>query len=406
LDDPDIAEQFERHLNSPKLTWVLGAGVSFNANIPLMYPLTEQVLKRVKEDVFLKDEVALHVIDFVVNDTEDDSHIEDHLTYLGDYISLAERSQKKRAIIGDKEVPREKLVEVHNALLELIADIVRWGYKPAKTDDEQNIVEPEVSGSKDEPIVDVGYHRKFIRAVFGKSRAGIEYLRQPVEFFTTNYDTLLEDALALERIPYRDGFTGGGIGFWSTDAYAPRDGTRAIVTKLHGSIDWYRDGTMPSPMLRVRPTDSYPRRNGGAVMIYPQATKYLNTQRDPFAELFQRFRNRLAVKQDHVLVICGYSFGDEHINAEIENAMAAPDSQLTIVALANEVDSNLPLVLKHWTTKFSWRNRVFVASQNGLYQGDSGPHFTGKHPSDWWTFSGATKLFETGLPSDIQKAIE
>lgn len=39
-DDIDVAEQFEKHLNSPKQTWLLGAGVSFLANIPLMHPLT------------------------------------------------------------------------------------------------------------------------------------------------------------------------------------------------------------------------------------------------------------------------------------------------------------------------------------------------------------------------------
>ena len=57
-------------------------------------------------------------------------------------------------------------------------------------------------------------------------------------------------------------------------------------------------------------------------MIYPQAIKYIHAQSDPFAELFQRFRHRLGSGTDQVLLICGYSFGDEHINSEIEEALS------------------------------------------------------------------------------------
>lgn len=45
MQDADISEQFEKHLNSPKQTWLLGAGVSYPANIPLMYPLTDRVME-------------------------------------------------------------------------------------------------------------------------------------------------------------------------------------------------------------------------------------------------------------------------------------------------------------------------------------------------------------------------
>ncbi len=63
------------------------------------------------------------------------------------------------------------------------------------------------------------------------------------------------------------------------------------------------------------------------LLIYPQATKYIETQKDPFATLFQQFRNELQISTNNTLLICGYSFGDEHINAEIEFALTSPNNQ-------------------------------------------------------------------------------
>jgi SIR2-like domain len=398
--DTDIAEQFERHLNSPKQTWLLGAGVSFPANIPLMFSLTDIVLKTVREQNFVDDDEANHVLEFITNDCGGKSHIEHHLTHLGDLISIAERSHTNGVDIGAKRIAKEKLVDIHRCLIEKIADTVRWGFRPARLDPAQE----EQFGQAGASVVDISGHRKFVEAVFGPNRAGLDFVRSPVEFFTTNYDTLIEDSLALSGIEFQDGFIGGGVGFWSITNYQPLTATRAIVSKLHGSIDWYRPNSGGSMLLRVRNGDTYPDK-GGAVMIYPQATKYLNTQRDPFAEIFQRFRARILQGSDHVLLICGYSFGDEHINAEIEIAMSSRNNQLTIVAFVDEPNDDLPPTIKSWLAG-RWGQQLFVASPKGLYQGNSGPVFTlPNEKRDWWTFAGVSNLLSTGLPKDIQEAM-
>lgn len=64
--DVDVAEQFEKHLNSPRQTWLLGAGVSYPANIPLMYPLTDRVMDIARNEIFPGDSDAIRVLDFVV----------------------------------------------------------------------------------------------------------------------------------------------------------------------------------------------------------------------------------------------------------------------------------------------------------------------------------------------------
>ncbi len=402
--DADIAEQFERHLNSPKQTWLLGAGVSYPANIPLMYPLTDRVMELARNDLFAGDADAIRILDFVVGDCAETSHIEHHLTHLGDLISIAERSRTGGINIAGEQVSKAKLEEVHQGLIEKIASTVRWGYRAAQKNDEGEIIVEAQVGSPNGSIIDISGHQKFVEAVFGSSRAGLDFVRTPVEFFTTNYDTLLEDALALAGIEFQDGFVGGGVAFWNARNYERQTGERAVISKLHGSIDWFRLSSGATNLLRVRHGDTYPGQ-GGSVMIYPQATKYLNTQRDPFAQIFQRFRQRLSQGSDHVLLVCGYSFGDEHINAEIDIAMSSSGNQLTLIAFNDEPNNELPATLREWQSK-PWGQRIFVASPKGIYQGEIGPTFgidEGKR--DWWTFDGVATLLASGLPKDIQEAM-
>ena len=400
-DAVDIAEQFEKHIGSPKQTWLLGAGVSFASNIPLMNALTNRVLAAAKSDKLQDTEIGQKIVDFVTNDIPESSNIEEFLTHLGDLISIAERSRTGSVNLNGESVERDKLVFVHRVLLELIANTVRWGYREAVLDSEGNCISSELVGTKGQSIVTITEHLEFVKAIFGSVRAGLEIVRAPVEFFTTNYDTLLEDALALNRIKYVDGFSGGGVGYWTSANYERTASARGIVTKLHGSIDWQREGDDETHLFRIRDGDTYPS-DGGVVMIYPQATKYLNAQRDPFAELFQRFRQRLENSVDQVLMVCGYSFGDEHINAEIEMALRAPGSQLTIIAFADEPRGTMPTVLQAWRNNEEWGSQVFVAGSQGLYQGGAGPFFPdadGKR--DWWTFAGVTRLLSQGLPDDV-----
>ncbi len=396
--EADIAEQFEKILNSPKQTWLLSAGVSCISNVPLMIPLTKRVFHILESETYKTDSDTKSIFKSIKEEIAEDAHIEIFLTHLADLISLSERSRNTKITYGGVEFSKSKLVEIHLSILRAISDVIRWGYSPESGD------KPEEVGTPEKPIVSVDAHKKFVKAIFGIGRAGLEKYRGAVEFFTTNYDTLLEDALSLNQVPYTDGFCGGAVGFWDEKTFRDHQNIKAVVTKLHGSSDWYRPSVSPSPLLRVRYNDIYPD-SGGEVMIYPQATKYMNAQIDPFAFLFQHFRKTLSVTSDHVLLICGYSFGDEHINADIDIAMSNPNSQLAIVAFANEVDGKLPKTLEEWRTR-SWKDRVYIASQKGLYNGSDGPFFKAENDRDWWTFDGVANLFSTGMPNDIKDIIE
>ena len=169
---------------------------------------------------------------------------------------------------------------LHQRVLTWIAETIRWGYKPKKDDET-----PEEVGTHENQIIVINDHSEFVYALFNRSQAGVAERRRAVRLFTTNYDTLLEDALALGGFSYWDGFSGGAVAYRSHrygDA-EPNLGDRAYVIKLHGSIDWHLgEGDR---VWRVRDGDLYPNKIS-RVLIYPQSTKYLETQRDPFAAQF------------------------------------------------------------------------------------------------------------------------
>ena len=382
-DSNDLLEQLDSHLSSPSQSWLFGAGISRNANVPLMSELTVRVRA--------KAEGSPHkvVLDTLFNDLPDGSHIEHFLSHLSDYATLAERAKADEITVGNAKIKASALPVAHKEVVKWIAETVRWGYRAADAG------EPEVIGSFNGPIVTIDGHKAFVQALFKTAQAGLHDRRGPIRLFSINYDTLLEDALALNAVPCWDGFSGGAVAFrnYHFGEEPPAAGYRAHVIKLHGSIDWYLgdDGKV----WRVRDGDAYPAKTG-RVLIYPQATKYVGTQRDPFATQFDLFRRTLSTQADNVLAVCGYSFGDDHINQEIESAMIAPNNRTTMLVFYSE-GAGWPECLSRWRAS-PWGKRLYIATQKGIYVGTEGP----SHPPadgkahDWWTFAGVTKLLNDG----------
>jgi len=386
----DALNQLDNLLAASNQSWLFGAGISLDAGIPLMWPLTERVFSRAKDEGPQNDILVLNQVKSLLSD---DSHIEHILSQLGDYRAIADRSKDKTVAFSDVTLSIEELDQLHQRVLTWIAETIRWGYKPAQSDDA-----PEEVGTLENRIVTVDHHAEFVSSLFNRSQAGVEERRRAVRLFTINYDTLIEDALALGGFSYWDGFSGGAVAFrnhrYGDDE--PISKERAHVIKLHGSIDWHlgEDGLV----WRVRDGDLYPKK-ASRVLIYPQSTKYLATQRDPFAAQFDLFRRTLGAREENVLATCGYSFGDEHINQEIELSLERPENKTTIIAFAK----NLNPTLEEWR-KGPWGKRVYVLTEDGLYVGENGPYAPPNPPEkhDWWTFSGATRILNSGAEASTQ----
>lgn len=142
----------------------------------------------------------------------------------------------------------------------------------------------------------------------------------PIEIFTPNYDLLMEQALESRKIPYFDGFIGSKQAFFDLTSMEndslPSQWGR--LWKVHGSVNWWRtpvlggkDDQQAYEVVR-RETHS----EGDRQMIYPSHLKYDQSRRMPYLAMLDRFRNFLARGQA-VLVTCGYSFADQHLNEVI-----------------------------------------------------------------------------------------
>lgn len=382
----DSLKQIDELLAANNQSWIFGAGISLNAGIPLMGPLTDRVFALAEAEGKADDKT---VLEFIKDELPDEIHIEHILSHLGDYRAIAERSEKNQASFGEVTLDLPALDELHQRILSWIATTIRWGYMPSGEG------YPEKIGRPDTPIVTVDDHKAFVTALFNRSQAGIADRHSAVRLFTTNYDTLIEDALALEGLSYWDGFSGGAVAFRS-HRYGdeePKLGLRAHVVKLHGSIDWHLGDD--DYVWRVRDGDSYPNRTA-RVLIYPQSTKYLATQRDPFAAQFDLLRRSLSSREENVLATCGYSFGDEHINQEIELSLQRPENKTTLLAFSPQ--SNY--ILDRWRNS-PWGRRVYVITQDGLFIGPNGPEAP-PAPGEkhyWWTFNGVTEILNNGAES-------
>jgi len=130
----------------------------------------------------------------------------------------------------------------------------------------------------------------------------------PVQIFTTNYDLLIEQALERARVPYFDGFVGSRNPFFDHQAIEDdRLPARwARLWKLHGSINW----TIDSSSNAVRTVDP---NSSEHPLIHPSHLKYTDTRRMPYLAMIDRMRAFLH-QPSAVLVVCGYSFNDAHLN--------------------------------------------------------------------------------------------
>ena len=374
--------------------WLLGAGASLEANLPLVSGLTQRVRTVLADQPFEQDahtnSTIGNLFDGLRADIGAGATIEDILDHLADHLSIARRSADQSVLVkmatpnGAEQmerIPFPELQSVHQSILQTIRDTLRWGYVHSENPEDCR------EGTPENPILQIQHHLSFIDVLFDVLRAGRELRTRPIEFFTTNYDTLIEDALALRSISYTDGFSGGAVAHWKPSMLAGSNAEvqaiRAKVTKIHGSIDWTRLG---DNVIRRRISDSYPEGETD-LLIYPQALKYELTKREPFDTLFGQFRNSLHRQSPQVLFSCGYGFGDEHVNQEILLALNETDSQLTLVIFSKKRDGTAA----EWQRK-EFGERIYMVTEDGIWRGNDGPYLRppDDRPHNWWTFSGMT----------------
>ncbi len=154
----------------------------------------------------------------------------------------------------------------------------------------------------------------------------------PIEIFTTNYDLLMEQAFEDCCVPYFDGFAGVRKPFFDLrameeDNLPPR---WARLWKLHGSINWYQ--VPDRGVFRGTALENV----GSKRVIHPSHLKYHESRRMPYLAMIDRLRAFLK-QPTATLILCGYSFRDEHINEVIVQGLQSTQTAVAFALIYDDI---------------------------------------------------------------------
>lgn len=284
-----------------KIGFLFGAGISIKDKndedlIPGVKKMTQEVVKNFSKS---PEKEAIQIIKKEIEDEKNLFNIESLLSK----ISEKERAAGMEKLCGLSKAELKKLRdEIEEQIKKLVSIHKEVGFLERKLN-----------------------HHDFARWIRNGNR------ESPVEIFTVNYDYLLELALEKQQIPYFDGFVGSFNAFfcpeWIEDGSAVKNWTK--LWKLHGSLGWELKG------------DEIVRNSGGAnsAMIYPSFLKYDHSRKQPYLSYMDRLSFFLR-QEDSVLFVCGYSFGDEHINEMLVTGLSRSRTSCVFVLKSGELDEN------------------------------------------------------------------
>lgn len=213
-----------------------------------------------------------------------------------------------------------------------------------------------------------------------------------VKVFSLNYDPLVERAAEAAMVRVSDGFLGVEHAYFDPAVFEERIGqirgthkgrqfdetVRPIhLLKLHGSLGWYE---CPQRGVRRCAYGSALPNGTKRLMVPPQRRKAIDTMLPPYAALWSAFRGCLGHNATPInrLACFGYGFGDEHVNAVIEAALARTD--FTLLIFTKEMSN---AAWDRWSVK---PNTVVVTEARCSLKGTVGPGH-----DDLWRFARLCK---------------
>ena len=286
-----------------KIAFLFGAGTSC-PHIPAVEKMTVSIVKEIttKTEGEIKEKYKKAINEIKIELTESKYNIETLLSNL----------EQKHQIIGEGSLNGLKKCEVFS-LIKAVKEEIKEKVNIDRPSDFVHIDLAEWIGKA---------NRKY-----------------PIEIFTTNYDHLFEFAMEEKNIPYYDGFTGSFKPFFHAESiedlgFIP---TQTKLWKMHGSLNWHYDEQTKKIYRQVF--------EGEDILIYPSHLKYMESKKQPYIALMDRLTNFLK-QPDTLLITCGYSFGDEHINERIITALKSGDSGHVMALYYDELDENNSTLIK------------------------------------------------------------
>jgi hypothetical protein len=382
--DPfEVATLFARKIATRErhVCFLLGAGASRSAGLPDMAGLKSQITEKLGAHTAASPQNVVHDPDIVtdadLNLALETRSIEQALTWLRKIAALLDEESDT---VGGLNKAKARALDKKLSNL-IMTTITESNYELA-------------------PFLDLA---KWLRST-SYSRA--------VEIFTLNYDLLMEFAFENLGMPYFDGFTGVYEGRFRPDLV---DGTASSgaevipnffhrLWKMHGSISWTRNerGEIVRLGKREGVTD--------VAAIHPSESKYEDSRRAPFVILQDRLRRSL-FEQETLLVTAGYSFGDQHINEVIFDAIQARPRSEFVFTHYDEVPKEAKDIA------LGWRNVTLLGPTFGIVGGEKGnwasPDPSKKRASVWQdgkfqlgNFSRLSAFLSESAPPEASAAVE
>lgn len=171
----------------------------------------------------------------------------------------------------------------------------------------------------------------------------LEYLKEllkfdtPLEIYSTNYDTCIEQLSHINHLRYTDGFDI----YWNGENFNKDFDVKHF--KMHGSVIWY-ENKKTKEIVKI-PVHGFIKgkkvdlkliygEDVKPLLIYPaQKPEYI----EPLTELQLMFKKRLINKATKILVVVGYSFRDDYlihmlwdasrINKDLHIFLVSPSAQ-------------------------------------------------------------------------------
>ena len=241
------------------------------------------------------------------------------------YKKLLPYDNKLRRIANDKDI--EAFLS-HILLVEKISEEKASQLKPLREQLEKiirNACQLELDSSN-------APHKTFLDKITARKAS-----EPRVQLFTTNYDTLFEQAAQEGGYAVIDGFSFTSPRTFSGRYFdydiVQRERTRlkdeeSFVSKvfhlykMHGSLTWEK--TEQGIVQQVNSTES-------PLIVYPASDKYESSYEQPYFEMMSRFQQALR-RENTLLIVVGFGFRDKHIqNVILEAVNQNPSFQLVIV---------------------------------------------------------------------------
>lgn len=214
----------------------------------------------------------------------------------------------------------------------------------------------------------------------------------PLEVFTTNYDILYERAFEIARVPFFDGFVGTVNPFFypeSIDDDLLQTPRWIRLWKIHGSINWsIKDDIVGKRVVRTNSNES-------GEMILPSHRKYDESRKEPYTSYMDRLA-RILNYEHSILITCGYSFSDEHINAIVYGALDNNNSTNVVTLQFQDLSDDVPIV----KSAINRNNLTVIGPNGGVISGMWG-YWKLTQPVDHKTYSFMDYAFDSNAsPED------